>query len=260
MEQARDFGAECETLHALMKDIAESEYERPSAFKGWTGNDVLVHLHFWNKAADLSLSDPDALMELIGKVMQGGTMRAFENSYVEPRGHALLRDWYALAMDMTERWSALDPKMRVKWAGPDMSVRSSMTARQMEHWAHGQELFDLFGHDRRESNRIRNIVVLGVNTYGWTFKVRGQEPPGEMPKLILTAPSGAVWTYGESETDSIEGEAVEFCQVVTQTRNIADTALSVSGPAAESWMANAQCFAGPPETPPAPGTRIKMPR
>lgn len=260
MEQARDFGAECDTLHTLLGTIEEVEYERPSAFKGWTSNDVLVHLHFWNKAADLSLSDPDALMQLIGQVMQGGTMRTFENGYIEARGHALLREWYALARDMAERWSHLDPKMRVQWAGPDMSVRSSITARQMEHWAHGQELFDLFGQDRQESDRIRNIVVLGVNTYGWTFKVRDEEPPDAMPKLTLKAPSGAVWTYGESETDWIEGDAVEFCQVVTQTRNIADTSLTVTGPVAETWMANAQCFAGPPETPPAPGTRVKMPR
>ena len=38
--------------------------------------------------------------------------------------------------------------------------------------------------------------------------------------------------------------AVEFCQVVTQTRNIGDTALSVAGDVANQWMSVAQCFAG----------------
>ena len=58
-----------------------------------------------------------------------------------------------------------------------------------------------------------------------------------------------------SETEVIEGLAEEFCQVVTQTRNIADTSLIVTGKNAAAWMEIAQCFAGAPETPPAPGTR-----
>jgi hypothetical protein len=52
---------------------------------------------------------------------------------------------------------------------------------------------------------------------------------------------------------------VEFCQVVAQTRNIEDTALRVSGEVAHEWMSLAQCFAGPPVDPPAPGSRF-MPR
>ena len=58
----------------------------------------------------------------------------------------------------------------------------------------------------------------------------------------------------------MSGAPIEFCQVVAQTRNIADTALVVEGPAARAWMALAQCFAGPPETPPAPGTRARAPQ
>ncbi|MEL6830534.1 MAG: TIGR03084 family protein, partial [Pseudomonadota bacterium] len=102
-----------------------------------------------------------------------------------------------------------------------------------------------------------NIVVLGVNTFGWTYKTRRVQPPGPMPHVRLTAPSGAIWTYGdESEIELISGPAEAFCQVVTQTRNIADTDLSVTGRVATDWMSKAQCFAGPPETPPAPGTRF----
>jgi hypothetical protein len=57
----------------------------------------------------------------------------------------------------------------------------------------------------------------------------------------------------------VEGSASEFCQVVTQVRNVADTRLRVSGETARRWMAIAQCFAGGPETPPAPGTRFRKP-
>lgn len=258
MQQARDFGEECDALHALIVTLDEDDYDRPTAFKGWTANDVLVHLHYWNRAADISLTDTEALMAIVDGVANAPTMRGYENSQIRQRGPDLLSLWYDFAGDMTNRWADLDPKQRVKWAGPDMSVRSSITARQMEHWAHGQEVFDLFGKERENTDRIRNIVVLGFNTFGWTFKVRGEEPSGEVPKLVLTAPSEAVWEYGESDTDSIEGSAVEFCQVVTQTRNIVDTDLTVSGTVAKEWMAKAQCFAGAPETPPAPGTRVRV--
>ena len=174
------------------------------------------------------------------------------------RGQDLAAAWLSLCRDMGPRWEKLDPKTRVPWAGPDMSVRSSMTARQMETWAHGQEVFDLLGLKREEQDRIRNIVVLGVNTFGWTFKVRGWEIPETMPHVSLTLPSGAVAEFGEpGDAGSITGSAVEFAQVVTQTRNIADTGLSVEGTVATTWMDNAQCFAGPPETPPAPGSRFR---
>jgi len=137
-----------------------------------------------------------------------------------------------------------------------MSVRSSITARLMETWAHGQAIYDLLGIVRENEDWISNVVVIGVNTYGWTFKVRGQTPPEPMPRLKLIAPSGEIWTFGEENSgERIEGLAEEFAQVVTQTRNIADTALTVSGPNAAAWMAKAQCFAGGPEEPPAPGTR-----
>ena len=140
-----------------------------------------------------------------------------------------------------------------------MSARSSITARQMETWAHGQEIFDLLGLERAEADRLRNVVFLGVNTFAFAFKLNGLAVPEQVPRLVLTAPSGAVWNFGDGESpDLIEGSAVEFAQVQTQTRNVKDTALKVSGPVAGKWMEIAQCFAGAPEPPPAPGTRFRV--
>ena len=60
LPEARDFLAESEALHAAVAGLAPSDFDRPTQFKGWTIGDVLVHLHFWNLAADLSASDPAA--------------------------------------------------------------------------------------------------------------------------------------------------------------------------------------------------------
>jgi uncharacterized protein (TIGR03084 family) len=176
------------------------------------------------------------------------------------RGRALFEAWRENADKVADAYAQTDPKRRLKWAGPDMSALSSVTARQMETWAHGQEVFDVLGQIRTEGDRIRNIVHLGVNTFGWTFKNRGLPVPGEVPLLTLKGPSGAVWTWNEHSTGSaISGSAVEFAQVVTQVRSVEDTDLTVTGKAAADWMAMAQCFAGAPEDPPAKGARRVRP-
>jgi uncharacterized protein (TIGR03084 family) len=258
MQQAEDFRAESDALYQLLEATDPASYAEPTLFKSWTINTVLEHLCFWNEMAGLQIRDETELvarMTAIGNHMGG--MRGFERDYFAGLSGPALRDrWHAEMHATAKLYAEADPKQRLKWAGPDMSARSSITARLMETWAHGQEVYDHLGVKRVNQDRIQNIVVLGVNTYGWTYKTRKETPPGPMPHLRLTAPSGALWTYGEeSTTELIEGSAEGFCQTVTQTRNVADTDLKVVGLAAADWMSKAQCFAGAPEAPPPPGMR-----
>jgi uncharacterized protein (TIGR03084 family) len=261
MQQALDFREECDVLAELLERLADGDWSRTTKFKDWSVDDVLTHLHFFNVAADLSLTDEPAFDELFARLftaMGDGTGHlAFSRDYLKgTKGRALFEQWRDFYPGMAERFAAADPDARLKWAGPGMSARMSITARQMETWAHGQAVFDLLAKTRRESDRIKNIVVLGVKTYEWSFTNRGQEPPGPAPCVRLTAPSGAQWAFNEENGESlVEGDAVGFCQVVTQTRNVADTNIKTMGEAAEKWMAIAQCFAGPPEDSPPPGAR-----
>lgn len=263
LTQAIDFRDESRALHALLSPLSDAELAEPTLFKGWTPDDIVAHLDQFNRMADASLNDPATFAagrdEVAALMAQGLNMRtATERIYGGLRGQGLLERWRAGFEDIAARWVDADPRQRLPWFGPSMSVRSSITARLMETWAHGQAAYDLRGVERDDHDRIANIVVLGVNTYGWTFVNRGLEPPEPVPHLVLTAPSGAVWTYNAPRTDErIEGLAREFCQVVTQVRNIADTGLVVQGGNARRWMSIAQCFAGVPETPPAPGARCR---
>jgi uncharacterized protein (TIGR03084 family) len=261
LPQADDFKAECDALYALLKPLRDEDFAQPTLFKSWTINDVLGHLHIWNWAAHMSLVDEPAFTEYLSKIMHPDLadqpLREREKIFLSGQsGQALLEEWHSYADQMAASFRDVDPKQRLKWAGPDMSARSSVTARLMETWAHAQAVYDALGVDRAEKDHIQNIVILGVNTFSWTYATRRETPPGPLPYLALTAPSGAVWEFGEpSETDCIKGDAVEFCRVVTQVRNIADTNLDVRGAVATDWMSKAQCFAGPPETPPAAGAR-----
>jgi len=262
LQQAVDFQAECDELRALLEGLDDHDWSRETQFKHWTINDVLAHLHLFNYAADLALQDGAAfarlMRELSTAARQGASHLAFTHAWLGGvRDRELLNRWRDFYQTMADRFTVADPRQRVPWAGPPMSVRSSITARQMETWAHGVAVYDLLGQTRREADRIRNIVVLGINTFSWTFTNRGVAVPEPIPYLRLTAPSAAVWEWGEpDDANRIEGSAVEFCQVVTQVRNVADTRLRVLGPVAEAWMSIAQCFAGPPEAPPPPGSRF----
>lgn len=260
MQQAEDFRAESAALYQLLQETDAPRFAEPTQFKDWSINTVLQHLHFWNQMANYQLTDEARLTQTLAAIAKTtGGMRAVEAAHFEGlAGDALLQNWWQGVQATADVFATCDPKARLKWAGPDMSARSSITARLMETWAHGQEVYDHLGVVRVNEDRIQNIVVLGVNTYGWTYKTRGQTPPGPMPFLELIAPSGAVWTYGEETemaTSRICGPAEAFCQVVTQTRNIADTSLELTGPVAADWMSKAQCFAGAAHAPPLPGTR-----
>lgn len=259
-QQVIDFQNESRALYELMRPLEPDAFCTPTQFKQWAFDDILGHLHLWNRAADLSLNNETAFGAFIGEALRyaaEGRLRVFEKkSLAGLAGPELLETWHGFVAEMSARFGEADPSARVKWAGPDMSVRSSITARLMETWAHGLAVYDALGVERQDDDRIRNIAILGINTFGWTFRNRGLEIPGQVPYVRLTAPSGAVWEWNDAaDRNRIEGSASEFCQVVTQTRNIADTGLRLEGELAIQWMDIAQCFAGPPEQPPGPGTR-----
>jgi uncharacterized protein (TIGR03084 family) len=263
LSQTRDFVLEVQVLASALQELTDAQWNQETQFKGWTPNDIVCHLHFWNEAADWSVHAQHAFQVRLDSIREQtqrtGSMRPAEQQQVQSRGPALLALWLSFAQDMAQRWQTLDPRQRVDWAGPPMSVRSSLTARQMETWAHGQAIFDMLGQNRPESARLRNIVVLGVNTFAWSHRVRGWDVPAQMPRIELTSPQGENWSFGEvSEAGCVRGSARDFAQVVTQTRHLLDTDLQVQGDVARRWMSHAQCFAGPPEQPPMAGFRHKV--
>lgn len=264
LTQAIDYRDECDALHALLADVDAAAWSRPTQFKRWTLDDVLGHLHMFDYAARLTIESPQAFASFWDSLSQsmasGRSMAEYARVWLRGCcGPELLQRWHEFSRQVADEYSQLDPAQRVKWAGPDMSVRSCISARQMETWAHGQAAFDLLGRVRVEHDRIRNIAIMGINTFGWAYANRGRAVPSNQPHVRLQSPSGEWWTWREpDERNRVEGSAVEFCQVVAQTRNIADTALRVSGEVAHEWMSIAQCFAGPPIDPPAPGSRFKQ--
>lgn len=261
MQQAIDMKAEAADVDKLLRSLTPEQWKATTKFKEWTVWDVVAHLHFFDlqavySATNLAKFGFEAL-KMAPILMGKGNLRDYARKKLKHLSGEQLHVAYKETCDqMCKEIGALDPVQPLKWYGPPMKAGTFINARQMEHWAHVQAIYDLAGVEREQSDIIKNIVEMGVRTYKWTFVNRKQEPPGPAPKITLTAPSGTTWEYNPDSTNGhIQGSAFEFCQVVTQTRNVADTTLAVEGDAATRWMELAQCFAGAPNDPPAPGSR-----
>lgn len=264
LEQIADFDAEVRELADLLESVGRSDWERITQFKGWTVNDVVLHLYASDYMAMASVQSPEAFAALRSDMMEqrAGGLSMIEESrrrFPNLEGPALLEEWRTQAAELCRRLDAKDPKERLSWPGPGMAVRMFATARQMETWAHGQEVYDILGFDRTAQDRVANIAFLGAKTFEWSFINRGVPVPAVAPYIELSLPSGRVWSVNNPDVEeTVIGEAVDFCQVVTQVRHVADTRLNVIGTTADVWMRIAQCFAGPPANPPAPGTRFRL--
>lgn len=262
-QQVSDLRDEARELDALLVTLDEATWWRPTPFKGWAPFDVVAHLHRTDCAALLAVTAPDEFIAM--RTARTGQINAVtqQREHVQTRDpQVLLSGWRATLASLTDALHAGGAQSgekgaRYPWYGPDMGARSFASARQMEVWAHGQDVYDLLRRPRAPTDRLRNIAEMGVRTYGWTFANRQLAPPGPAPTVRLTAPSGALWGWHEDNDGAgrVEGSALEFCQVVTQGRNVADTQLKVQGNAATEWMRLAQCFAGPPADPPKQGER-----
>jgi uncharacterized protein (TIGR03084 family) len=248
-------------LDAIVRDLPATAWGTPTASPRWTVTDQIAHLTYFDRTAALAIREPDRWPEenerLFAAAADGDlgvdalTLSPVRGLPVEARHGAWTAGREALAA------AALDlaDDARVPWYGPSMGAKSFLTARLMECWAHGQDIVDALGASRAPSDRLRHIAQLGVITRGWTYLNRGEEVPDIEVRVDLVAPTGDHWTWGPGDSvNSVEGDAEDFCLVVTQRRRLDDVELEVRGDAALDWMGKAQAFAGPPTDGPAGGS------
>jgi len=73
----------------------------------------------------------DAFYAKAGANLSGG-LRDFEEAWLAGlSGPELLTIWWTFCRETADHFRAADPGLRVRWAGPSMSARSSITARWM---------------------------------------------------------------------------------------------------------------------------------
>jgi uncharacterized protein (TIGR03084 family) len=255
-----DLHAEHEALDAVVAPLHDDAWDRPTPAEGWRVRDQIGHLAYFDGTGRQAAVDPDGFVADRDRAV--ADMDAFtadaERLGRELTGFMLLAAWRtarAAMLDALADLAETDESVRLPWYGPPMSLRSFTTARLMETWAHGQDVVDGLGlpiDTRPVTDRLRHIAFLGCATRNWSYTVRGLDAPAAPVRVELSLPSGATFTNNDEAPDVVRGPVLDFCLVVTQRRNVADTALSVAGAAAQEWMSIAQCFAGGATLPPDP--------
>lgn len=242
---------ETDRLLDVASGLEAKEWYLRTPARGWNIHAQMVHLAYFDEIARLGFIDPGAFEETKGALLATGDnwvdTICFQRADMEPQ---LVSNWLMNSRHrLVELYRRLGPGARTDWFGPSMSAASSATARYMETWAHGQDIYDTLGRAHVVDDGVGAICHLGAITRGFSYALRGRKMPAEDIGLELVLPSGALWTHGDPSTSHrVRGDAVDFALVVTQRRHVADTELlSTPGPAAE-WLTLAQAFAGAPGT------------
>lgn len=237
-ELLADLDAESRELDDLVAGAAD--WSVPTPAEGWTVGHQIGHLMWTDRAAILAITDPEAFQAqpLAGDIVD----RTAAEGAAMPD---LLEQWRSGREALREHLATASGK--IVWFGPPMSPASMVTARIMETWAHGQDVFDALGVVKEPSARIRHVCHIGVRTMGFAFLLNGLAVPEAEVRVELTGPGGELWTWGpEGAENRVSGPALDFAWLVTQRRNRKELAIEAVGPVAEEWVPIAQAFAGPP--------------
>jgi uncharacterized protein (TIGR03084 family) len=251
-----DVSAETSALGAILDPLTEADWRLPTPAPGWSIADQVSHLAYFDEVAVTAATDAAAFEALLADINAG---RGADPDTVAARYRGLpgaeLLDWFGgVRGRLLAVFAGLDPSARVPWFGPPMSVASSLTARLMETWAHGQDVADTVGIRREPTARLRHVAHIGVGARPFSYLANRLEAPSAPVRVELTAPSGELWAWGPADAaDRVTGPALDFCLLVTQRRHRDDTAVAATGAGADHWLSIAQSFAGPPGAGRTPG-------
>jgi uncharacterized protein (TIGR03084 family) len=243
-----DLRDEAAELDRLVAGLTPQQWALPTPAPGWTVAHQIAHLCWTDNQVSAAVTDPDGFLAGLAEILTDPAHfvdRGAQETLTEPA--ELLRRWRDSRTRVSQVLAGMAPGLRHPWFGTQLSAVSSATARLMETWAHGEDVAGALGVARVPTRRLRHVAFLGYRTLGHSFATHGRAAPEEPVYLELTGPDGDTWAYGPADArDRVVGPALDFCLLVTQRINRADTLLVATGPVAREWLEIAQAFAGPP--------------
>lgn len=241
-----DLRDETADLLTLVAPLTDADWARATPAVDWSVQDQVNHLAWFDESATLAVTDPAEFAA--GATALTGNFPDLLVSRQRGMPPATTLSWFRTARaGFLAVAAASDGALRLPWYGTTMSLTSSVTARLMETWAHGQDVADALGLTRTPTARLQHVCHLGVATRAHSFRLRGLPVPPADVAVELSAPDGALWTWGSAaDGQRVHGSALDFCLVVTQRRHLADTGLTGTGDVARTWLGIAQAYAGLP--------------
>src|SRR4051794_24798975 len=206
-----------EMVRALQR-IAPDDWLRPTPAWGWDVRDTVSHLaHTDELAVDTCTGGPRALGVLASRCASAADLTLLGVLEGRKKSGADVLAWWEEARAVErEVLLALEPTATVPW-GLGMRPPAFATARLMETWAHGLDVFAALELDPVDTDRLAHVAWIGVRALPYAYSFAGLDrAPGPL-RVELVLPSGAPWTFGpEDAPDRIEGPAGQLCRVFVQ--------------------------------------------
>ncbi|GAA2553245.1 TIGR03084 family metal-binding protein [Winogradskya consettensis] len=242
-----DLAADCAELDALLGELSTDAWATPTPAPGWTVQHQVAHLCAVFRMAATAAGDPAAF-----KAMTAGLSGDFDadvtaalSRYLGSEPSALLARWRVEWNGAVQALAALPPDAMVPWLVRPLPAMVLAGAGMMEVFGHGQDIADAVGVTPVRTDRVGHLVNFAHRTWDFGFQARNMRTPSQEPRFEVTAPSGKVWAIGPDDADTVSGDAVDLCLLVTRRRHRNDLRLSASGPAADLWLDVAQAYRGP---------------
>ncbi|MHB8512870.1 MAG: maleylpyruvate isomerase family mycothiol-dependent enzyme [Actinomycetota bacterium] len=244
-EHVDELEQEQKDLESLLRSLSEQQWGIQTQAVGWDVKDQVSHLADTEEIAyDTVTGGPRPLND---EALKYESPEAFTEAMCD-KGRSMqpgeVLQWW---LDGSEKLRAtlltLDEKQRIPW-GLGMSARAFVTARLMEHWAHGLDIRAAVGKPPNITPRLKNIAWLVTNAANYAFAHAGRTKPEGTLRVVLQAPDGGSWSFGPNDaTDEITGDAAEYCILGVQRMKLADVkTLKARGPLAEQTLEVLRAF------------------
>jgi uncharacterized protein (TIGR03084 family) len=237
-------------LSAILSELDEPDWQRPSRCEGWTVADVVLHLAQTDELAAASAGGryAEALGELAGGLGPAGNvddgaalMVARERGQPPP---AVLGRWRDGADTLVRLLGACDPRRRLRWVAGELAARTLATTRLAETWIHTGDVAAAFDEPLPPTDRLWHIARLAWRTLPYAFARSGRALAGPV-SFELRGPGGDEWDFVPESppATTIRGDAVELCLVAARRADPLDTGLRSQGPDAGAVLELVRTYA-----------------
>ncbi|WP_086845230.1 TIGR03084 family metal-binding protein [Amycolatopsis kentuckyensis] len=244
-----DLTAEAEEVDALVAGLADHGWDMPTPAPGWHVRHQIGHLAFIFRIAGLSAAQPEAFVAMtksLGSIPFEQAVEGALQEYIHDPAEVLLTRWRAERDAAIKAIAAVPGDQLVPWLVNPLPPYVLACAGMMELFGHGQDIADALGVRPERTDRIRHLVGFAVRVRDFGYEARNLTPPSEEFRFELTAPSGALWTFGPADAEQrISGSAADFCLLVTRRRHRYDLDVRAKGTLADQWLDIAQAYRGP---------------
>ncbi|MEU1969545.1 TIGR03084 family metal-binding protein [Micromonospora sediminicola] len=243
-----DLVAEGDDLDDIVKGLTPEQWSLPTPAPEWTITHQVGHLAATFRLAAMAASRPEQFTTFISTLSPNfkANVDAAMADFITERPAALLTRWRAERRNAEQALAALPPQQMVPWLVRPIPAAVLAAAGMMESFAHGQDILDALGLQRRHTDRLRHLVAFAVMTWDFGYQARDLTPPQVEFRFEIKAPSGEIWAFGPQDTDQvIAGDAVDFCLLVTRRRHRDDLKVHATGELADEWLNIAQAYRGP---------------